>query len=69
MRWWVKALIWSVAWAMLTIIVGIIHTSVILAGRITEQQDAAISERYGAVCMLGIGLIWLISWFRPKGRR
>jgi hypothetical protein len=61
MKWWVKGLIASGLWIALTIGIGIFHTEVILAGKLTKAQDIAISEQYGTVCAIGLVLIWLIA--------
>jgi len=69
MKWWKKALTLSIAWIVLIIGVGIIHTDVLLAGKITPQQDEAISEKYGVALAIGLVVIWLFAevfWKRRK---
>ena len=66
MAWWKKALIFSVIWAVLTIGTGIIHTNVILAGKITPQQDEKISEVYGKVCGGGLVAAWILLYLVRK---
>jgi putative copper export protein len=61
-RWWVKALLASVLWVALAIGAGIVHTEVVMKGTLTEQQDEAISERYGQVCGGGLVLIWMVAY-------
>ena len=62
MKWWKKALMVSVIWAVVTIGAGIIHTNVILAGKITPQKDEKISEAYGKVCGGGLLAAWVLSY-------
>jgi hypothetical protein len=66
MKWWKTALIISGVWAVLTIGAGIIHTNVILAGKITPQQDEKISEGYGKVCGGGLVAAWVLSYLFRK---
>jgi hypothetical protein len=61
MKWWKKSLIFSGIWIVLIIGTGIIHTNVILAGKITPEQDEAISDKYGEACGVGVGAIWVIG--------
>ena len=61
-KWWVRGLLGSAVWAVLTIGAGILHTSVILGGRLSEAEDAAISERYGQACGGGVLAILLICY-------
>jgi len=61
-----KYLLCSVIWAVLVIGAGILHTNVILAGRITPEQDAQLSERYGMACGFGVSLVWCIFIVRKK---
>lgn len=58
MKWWLKALIGSFIWVALTIGAGIMHTDVILDGKLTPEQDAAISEKYGMACGGGFVVVW-----------
>ena len=58
MRWWVIALILSAVWFALVVAIGYTHTEVILAGKITEAEDAAISELYGFVFGVGLPVLW-----------
>ena len=48
-KWWVRGLIWAVGCIAIAIVVGIIHTELILKGQLTPEQDEAISGRYGQV--------------------
>ena len=61
MKWWKKALLFSGAWIALIIAVGVIHTEVVLAGKITALQDEAISEKYGEACAYGLIAIWVLT--------
>jgi membrane protease YdiL (CAAX protease family) len=61
-RWWVKALLTSVLWAALAIGALIVHTEVVLKGKLTEKQDEAISEKYGMICGAGLGAIWGLGY-------
>lgn len=54
-------MIFTGIWVLLTIGIGIIHTDVILAGRITPEQDEKISGSYGRLCGGGIVLIWVFA--------
>jgi hypothetical protein len=64
-----KALLFSGAWIALTIGAGLIHTNIVLAGKITPQQDEAISEKYGRLCGTGLVLIWVIfGWLHKRGK-
>ena len=60
MKWWKKALLFSGVWMALTIGVAFVHTSVLLAGKITPEQDSTISRQYGQACGSGVVLIWII---------
>jgi len=62
MAWWIKALILSVLWVVLTIGIGIVHTDVLLAGQITRQQGSAISQMYGTICGVGLGVVWALVY-------
>ena len=70
MRWWTKALIFSVIWVGLVGAVGYFHTDVFLAGQITPAQDHAISEKYGDLAGQGLGVVWvicfLVVWMRSR---
>jgi hypothetical protein len=74
MRWWTKALIFSiissVIWAGIVIAVGYFHTDVLLAGQITPAQDSAISEKYGELLGTGLPVLWvicfLVLWLRSR---
>jgi hypothetical protein len=58
MRWWIKALIFSVIWVGIVAAVGYFHTDVFLAGQITPAQDHAISEKYEELAGYGVGVVW-----------
>lgn len=64
MRWWTKALIFSVIWVGVVIAVGYFHTEVFLAGQVTPAQDEAISEGYGTAAGLGLVVVWAICLTR-----
>ena len=70
MRWWIKALIFSVIWVGIVAAVGYFHTDVFLAGQITPAQDHAISEKYGDLAGQGLGVVWvicfLVVWMRSR---
>lgn len=76
MRWWVKALIFSVIvsviWVGVVGVVGWFFTDVFLGGQITAAQDHAISEKFGDLASSGIPLVWficfLVLWWRGRGR-
>jgi len=76
MRWWIKALIFSVISSVIVFAVvgevGILHTEVFLAGQITPAQDQAFAEAYGDVATFGIVAAWVICFivfFRRRGAR
>jgi hypothetical protein len=73
MRWWIKALIFSVISSVILVgvagAVGYLHTDVFLAGQITPAQDKAISEAYGEVAGFGIVVAWVICFIVFWGRR
>jgi nitrate reductase gamma subunit len=69
MSWKKKTFIYSIVWIVFTIIVGIIHTEVFLAGKLTQQQDEIISECYGMACAIGVVLLWIIQYLRNKKRK
>ncbi len=69
MRRWQKALLFSVIWIVAVIGTGILVTDVILAGKITPQQDEQISEVGGMVCGGGAVLIWVVFFTRKRPRR
>ena len=68
MKAWKKSLLYSVVWVALAIGAVILHTNVILAGRITPEQDDVLSGRYGAACGVGLVLIWVLFFVRKKSR-
>ena len=66
-KWWVKGVLGAIVWTALTIGAGIVHTSVSLADRISEAEDAAISGKYGMACGVGIVAILVLSYrMRPR---
>ena len=76
MRWWIKALIFSVISSVIVFgvvgEVGILHTEVFLAGQITPAQDQALAEAYGDVVTFGIVAAWVIcfiGFYRRRGAR
>ncbi len=66
MAWWKKTLAVSVVWAALIIGAGMLHTNVILAGRLTPQQDDRISTLYGMACGAGLVLTWFVGYVWSK---
>lgn len=60
------ALLCSVIWSALIIAAAIVHTSVILAGKLTEAQDSEISERYGMACGAGLVVILAVIFLRKQ---
>ena len=66
MRWWTKALIFSVIFSMIcfgiVVAVGYVHTDGFLAGQITPAQDQAISEKYGEFGGAGLIAVWVICF-------
>lgn len=68
MKWWKVAGIISIIWVILIIATGMIHTNIILKNTLTPQQDEAISEVYGMICVGGLPLIWLISFLVKKNK-
>ena len=64
MKWWKKALIITGIWFVLIIGIGVVHTEVILKGKITPAQDEVISERYGNICGVGLVLIWVVAYLK-----
>jgi len=67
--WWGMALMVSAAWVAVVVAIGYTHTDVILAGKISDAEDAAISEIYGIVCGLGVVLVWVLSFLLMRARR
>jgi|GEM_PF-2463667 len=66
MKWWKKALLFSVLWVALVIGAAVVHTEVVLAGKLTPQQDEAISEKYGQLCGAGLVGIWVLLGAAPR---
>jgi len=62
MQWWVMALILSAVWFALVVAIGYTHTNVILAGKISDAEDAAISELYGFVFGVGVPVLWVLCF-------
>lgn len=69
-RWarWQKALLCSVIWLLIIFSAAIIHTSMILAGKLTRAEDAVLSERYGMICGAGIVVILATIFVRRSPR-
>jgi uncharacterized membrane protein YciS (DUF1049 family) len=65
-QWWVMALILSAAWFVLVVGIGYIHTEVILAGKTTDAQDAALSEMYGVVFGFGLPILWVLCFLLAR---
>ena len=57
MKRWQKALLFSVIWIGVILGIGVFVTDVMLAGKITPQQDEQISEVCGMVVGGGAVLI------------
>ncbi|HEY2464431.1 MAG TPA: hypothetical protein VGI32_10240 [Steroidobacteraceae bacterium] len=72
MRWWTKALIYSVIWVGIVIAIGYVHTDVFLAAQITPAQDEAISDKYGEIAGFGVVWVWLacflVFWWSRRRR-
>jgi len=74
MRWWLRAIIFSVIFSVIWVgvvgVVGYITTDVFLAGKITQAQDHALSEKFGDLASSGIPLVWFICflalWIRAR---
>jgi hypothetical protein len=66
MQWWVRALILSAVWCALVVAIGYTHTDVILAGKITDAEDAAISGLYGVVFGFGVAVLWVLCFVLAK---
>jgi hypothetical protein len=67
-RWWVIAILVSIAWIGLTIGTGVIHTDVVLKGKITQAEDEVISGRYGFACGVGVVAVWIIAYVVYRAR-
>ncbi len=66
MRWWTKALIFSVIWLGVVVAVGFIHVGVFLANGITQAEEEAISETYGIAAGFGLAVLWVVCFFRLR---
>jgi len=66
MSWWKKAILFSLLWIGVCVGAGIVHTDVVLKGRISPEQDDAISYRYGVACGVGLAPIWLLCFWRRR---
>lgn len=60
MKRWQKALLFSVIWIVAILGIGILITDVMLAGKITPQQDEQISELCGMAVGAGTVAIWVV---------
>jgi hypothetical protein len=69
MKWWVRAIIVSVVATLLWIGVGFLVTDVWLKGKITPQQDEAISETVGEAVGATVLLAWVGSFAFRKRRQ
>jgi hypothetical protein len=65
-KWWVAPVVLSVGWVILSIGAGVLHTNLILAGKITPEQDDRLSEMYGIACGIGLCVIWAIAIVKCK---
>jgi hypothetical protein len=68
MKWWVRAIIVSVVATVFWIGAGFLVTDVWLKGRITPQQDEAISETVGQAVGGTVLLVW-VGCFAFRKRR
>ena len=68
MKRWQKALLFSVIWIVVVLGAGIFVTDVMLAGKITPQQDEQISELCGMAIGGGAVLIWVVVLTRKPSR-
>jgi ABC-type cobalt transport system substrate-binding protein len=59
MKWWKIALIISIIFFVLNLVLSIIHTGVILEGKITEEQVDLICQKYGQMLGISLVLIWI----------
>jgi len=66
MKRWQQALLLSVVWIVLILGAGIYVTDVMLAGKITPQQDEQLSGVCGAVCAGGTVLICVVVFSRKR---
>ena len=66
MRWWIKAIIASAVLSAIIIAAGIVHTDVILKGRITKEQDSKISGVYGNITAVALVLVWIVAYQTRK---
>lgn len=69
MKRWQKALLLSVIWIVAILGIGIFVTDVVLAGKITPQQDKQISEVCGMAVGGGTVLIWVAVFLRKRTHR
>lgn len=69
MKRWQKALLFSVIWIVAILGIGIFVTDVMLAGKITPQQDEQISELCGMAVGGGTVLIWVTVFLRKRTHR
>ena len=69
MKRWQKALLFSVIWIVVILGIGFFVTDVMLAGKITPQQDEKISEMCGMVVGGGTVLIWVVVFSRKRTHR
>lgn len=68
MKRWQKALLFSVLWIVAILSIGFFVTDVMLAGKITPQQDEQISEKCGMAIGGGTVLIWVVVFSRKPSR-
>ena len=66
MKFWKRTIILNIILIVLVILIGIIHTEVILNGKITAEQDYAISHAYGQFVVYSSLALWIISSFISK---
>ena len=69
MKRWQRALLISVIWIVAILAIGFFVTDVMLAGKITPQQDEQISEVCGLICGIGLAPIWVIVFVSSRKRR
>jgi hypothetical protein len=65
MKWWEKALIGSVGWTLLMIVLGITLFLKLSAASMDKLMD--FSYKFGQIGSMGLMLIWLLSFVVWKG--
>jgi hypothetical protein len=68
-KWWVRGLLVGVAWIVLCIGAGIVHTEVILKGQLSPAEDEALSGKYGMAAGIGLVAAFVLAnvlWSRKR---